>query len=179
MTLPRIPLSVKEAAASLRSGEMTSVELTTAVLARADEVDSQIGAYLVRFDDEALATAKQADAELAAGVDRGPLHGIPVGVKDILAAHEGPTTAQSLILDPAWGAGKDAPIVKRLRAAGAVITGKLTTMEFAIGMPDPSKPFPIPRNPWDPGHWTGGSSSGTGNGVAAGAMLGGLGTDTG
>ena len=172
-------MSVKDAAASLRSGEMTSVELTTAVLARADEVDAQIGAYLARFDEPALAAAERADTELAAGVDRGPFHGIPVGVKDILAASEGPTTAQSLILDPAWGAGKDAPIVKRLREAGAVITGKTTTMEFACGMPDPTKPFPIPRNPWDLGTWPGGSSSGTGNGIAAGLFLAGIGTDTG
>jgi aspartyl-tRNA(Asn)/glutamyl-tRNA(Gln) amidotransferase subunit A len=177
--MAEIPLSVKDAASKLRSGEMTSVELTTAVFARADAVDAQIGAYLARFDEPALAAAERADKELAAGVDRGPFHGIPVGVKDILAASEGPTTAQSLILDPTWGAGKDAPIVKRLRAAGAVITGKTTTMEFACGMPDPTKPFPIPRNPWDLGTWPGGSSSGTGNGIAAGLFLAGIGTDTG
>src|SRR5579859_7957822 len=173
------PLSVQEAAARLRTGELTSVELTAAVYQRADEFDARVGTYLARFDDQALGTAALADKELAAGVDRGPLHGIPVGVKDILAAREGPTTAQSLILDPAWGAGKDAPIVKRLRDAGAVITGKLTTMEFAIGMPDPTKPFPIPRNPWDLRTWPGGSSSGTGSGIAAGMFLAGIGTDTG
>jgi aspartyl-tRNA(Asn)/glutamyl-tRNA(Gln) amidotransferase subunit A len=102
-----------------------------------------------------------------------------VGVKDILAAGEGPTTSQSLVLDPAWGEGKDAPIVSRLRAAGAVITGKSTTMEFAVGMPDKTKPFPLPRNPWDLNTWPGGSSSGTGSGVAAGMFLAGIGTDTG
>jgi aspartyl-tRNA(Asn)/glutamyl-tRNA(Gln) amidotransferase subunit A len=174
-----IPRTVQHAAAKLRSGELTSVALTEAVFARADEFDAQLGTYLVRFDDQALASAQQADAELAAGADRGPFHGIPIGVKDILAASEGPTTAQSLILDPAWGAGKDAPIVKRLRQAGAVITGKVTTMEFAIGMPDFTKPFPIPRNPWDLRTWPGGSSSGTGNGIAAGLFLAGIGTDTG
>jgi aspartyl-tRNA(Asn)/glutamyl-tRNA(Gln) amidotransferase subunit A len=175
----QIPLSVQDAAARLRSGEITSVGLTEAVFARADDLDAEIGTYLVRFDDTALAAAARADQELASGVDRGPFHGIPVGVKDILAAAEGPTTAQSLILDPAWGAGKDAPIVRRLRQAGAVITGKVTTMEFAIGMPDPTKPFPIPRNPWDVRTWPGGSSSGTGNGIAAGLFLAGIGTDTG
>jgi aspartyl-tRNA(Asn)/glutamyl-tRNA(Gln) amidotransferase subunit A len=174
-----IPLTVEDAAAKLRSGELTSVALTEAVYARADELDAQTGTYLARFDEQALATAAQADAELADGQDRGPLHGIPVGVKDILAASEGPTTAQSLILNPDWGAGKDAPIVARLRAAGAVITGKVTTMEFAIGMPDQTKPFPIPRNPWDLETWPGGSSSGTGNGIAAGMFLAGIGTDTG
>jgi aspartyl-tRNA(Asn)/glutamyl-tRNA(Gln) amidotransferase subunit A len=174
-----IPLSVQDAAKQLRSGELSSVDLTRAVLARADELDADLGTYLVRFDEQALASATQADKELAAGMDRGPFHGIPVGVKDILAASEGPTTAQSLILDPAWGAGKDAPIVTRLRGAGAVITGKTTTMEFACGMPDPTKPFPIPRNPWDLATWPGGSSSGTGSGIAAGMFLAGIGTDTG
>src|SRR5690606_17297805 len=117
--------------------------------------------------------------ELAAGVDRGPLHGIPFGIKDIISAAGGPTTAQSLILDPTWGDQGDAPVVSRLRQAGAVVVGKTTTMEFACGMPDFDKPFPIPRNPWDLDRWPGGSSSGTGNGLAAGIFLGGLGTDTG
>jgi aspartyl-tRNA(Asn)/glutamyl-tRNA(Gln) amidotransferase subunit A len=117
--------------------------------------------------------------ELAAGVDRGPLHGIPIGVKDILAAPEGPTTAQSLILDRTWGAGKDAPVVRRLHQAGAVIVGKTTTMEFAVGLPEANKPFPVPVNPWRPELWPGGSSSGTGSGVAAGFFLAGIGSDTG
>ncbi|UBU17495.1 amidase [Nonomuraea gerenzanensis] len=172
------PLTLSDAATALRGGEVTSVALTEEALARADRLDGELGTYLARFDDSALRAAKQADQELAAGVDRGPLHGIPFGVKDIIAAAEGPTTAQSLVLDPAWGAGRDAPVVARLRAAGAVITGKVTTMEFACGMVDPSKPFPVPRNPWEPGTWPGGSSSGTGNGVAAGMFLAGLGTDT-
>jgi aspartyl-tRNA(Asn)/glutamyl-tRNA(Gln) amidotransferase subunit A len=174
-----IPLTVKEAGARLRVRELSSVELTRAVVARADQLDGRLGTYLARFDEQALEAAARADAELAAGVDHGPLHGIPVAVKDILAAQEGPTTAQSLVLDLAWGAGKDAPIVTRLREAGAVITGKTTTMEFACGMPDPTKPFPLPRNPWDLGTWPGGSSSGTGSGIAAGMFLAGIGTDTG
>jgi aspartyl-tRNA(Asn)/glutamyl-tRNA(Gln) amidotransferase subunit A len=138
-----------------------------------------LGTYLRRFDESALVAAANADEELAKGIDRGPLHGIPIGVKDIIATDEGPTTAQSLILDPTWGEQGDAPVVERLRKAGAVITGKTTTMEFACGMPDPSKPFPVPRNPWDLDRWPGGSSSGTGSGVATGMFLGGLGTDTG
>ena len=174
-----IPLTVTDAAAKLRSGELTSVELTEAVLARADQLDAQLGAYIARFDDAALAAAEAADRDLAAGVDKGPYQGIPVGIKDILADKDGPTTAQSLILDPAWGEGKDAPVVARLRAAGAVITGKTTTMEFATGLPDATKPFPLPRNPWSLDHWSGGSSSGTGSGVAAGMFLAGIGTDTG
>lgn len=177
--MTHFPLSIAEAADRLRDGSLTSVGLTEAALARAEAHDELLGVYLARFDESALAAAKQADEELASGRDRGLLHGIPIGVKDIIAAADGPTTAQSLILDQAWGAGKDAPVVARLKAAGAVLTGKLTTMEFAIGMPDRTKPFPLPRNPWDPTTWPGGSSSGTGAGVAAGFVLGGLGTDTG
>ena len=104
---------------------------------------------------------------------------MPIGVKDILATREGPTTAQSLILDPGWGDQPEGPVVSRLRDAGAIVMGKTTTMEFAIGYPDRSKPFPVPRNPWNPDHWTGGSSSGTGGGIAAGLFPTGLGTDTG
>jgi aspartyl-tRNA(Asn)/glutamyl-tRNA(Gln) amidotransferase subunit A len=173
------PRTLAEAAAALRDGTVTSVELLAEATAKADALDGELGVYLHRFDDEAVAWAQQADADFAAGIDKGPLQGIPTGVKDILAMAEGPTTAQSLVLDPEWGAGKDAIVVERLKAAGAVITGKVSTMEFASGLPDPEKPFPLPRNPWDTDTWPGGSSSGTGAGVAAGMFLCGIGTDTG
>jgi aspartyl-tRNA(Asn)/glutamyl-tRNA(Gln) amidotransferase subunit A len=174
-----LPLTVTDAASLLRAGKTTSVELTSALIARADRMDPQTGTYVTRLDDYALATAEQADKDFANGIDKGPYQGIPIGIKDILAMAEGPTTANSLILDRAWGEGKDAPVVARLKAAGAVITGKLTTSEFAIGSPDPTKPFPIPRNPWDLNRTPGGSSAGTGNGVAAGLIFAGIGTDTG
>ncbi|MEL6984176.1 MAG: amidase, partial [Actinomycetota bacterium] len=173
------PLTITDAAAALRAGTTTSVELVQACLDRADAVDEQLGVFLARFDDDALTAAAAADAELAAGQDRGPLHGIPIGVKDIIASKEGPTTAQSLVLDPAWAGSEDAVVVERLREAGAIVVGKAATLEFAIGIADPDKPFPIHRNPWDPDRWPGGSSAGTGSGVAAGCFLGGLGTDTG
>jgi aspartyl-tRNA(Asn)/glutamyl-tRNA(Gln) amidotransferase subunit A len=172
-------LTIQRAATDLRSGATTSTELTEAALTRADHLDERVGVFLARFADSARERAAQADRELAAGIDLGPLHGIPLGIKDILAAAEGPTTAQSLVLDPAWGAGKDAPVTRRLRAGGAVIVGKTTTLEFAMGFPDAEKPFPIPRNPWDLDRWAGGSSSGSGSGVAPGMMLGAIGTDTG
>lgn len=176
--MTELPKTLTDAADALRAGTVTSVALTEAAIEAADRLDSTIGTYLARFDEYALERAAQADAELARGEDRGSLHGIPFGVKDILAMAEGPTTAQSLVLAPEWGAGKDAPVVARVKEGGAVITGKTTTMEFACGMPDETKPFPIPRNPWDPATWPGGSSSGTGSGVAAGMFLAGLGTDT-
>jgi aspartyl-tRNA(Asn)/glutamyl-tRNA(Gln) amidotransferase subunit A len=174
-----IPLTVTDAAGRLRDGTLTSRALIEAIIERADRIDPHIGCYVTRLDDYARERADVADCELADGIDRGALHGIPIGVKDILAMAEAPTTANSLVLDRGWGAGKDAPVVARLKAAGAVITGKVTTSEFAIGFPDPTKPFAIPRNPWDLDCTPGGSSAGTGNGIAAGLFLAGIGTDTG
>jgi aspartyl-tRNA(Asn)/glutamyl-tRNA(Gln) amidotransferase subunit A len=172
-------LTIADAAAALDAGTVTSCELVEEALATADAC-SDLGVYITRFDGSAIAAAKTADAERSAGKARGPLHGIPLGIKDIISTVEGPSTAQSVILDPEWSAGEgDAPVVARLRAAGAVITGKVTTYEYAIGFPDPDKQFPIPRNPWNLDYSPGGSSSGTAAGVAAGLFLGGLGTDTG
>jgi aspartyl-tRNA(Asn)/glutamyl-tRNA(Gln) amidotransferase subunit A len=172
-------LTLSEVSAAIHTGATTSSSLTAALLEKADRLDPLLGTYLARFDESALAAAAELDAELANGQDRGPLHGVPIAIKDIIATDDGPTTAQSLILDPAWSDQGDAPVVARLRAAGAVIIGKTSTMEFACGCPDATKPFPVPRNPWDTTTWPGGSSSGTGSGVAAGLFYGGLGTDTG
>jgi aspartyl-tRNA(Asn)/glutamyl-tRNA(Gln) amidotransferase subunit A len=164
--------------AALRAGATTSVEVVRRLLARADVHDPVLGVYLSRFDDAALAAASGADAELAAGRDRGPLHGIPLGIKDLIATREGPTTAQSVV-DHRWHAVRaDAPVITRLRAAGAVLLGKVATMEFGVGGPVGQPSFRVPRNPWHSGHWTGGSSSGTGSGIAAGLFPAGLGTDT-
>jgi aspartyl-tRNA(Asn)/glutamyl-tRNA(Gln) amidotransferase subunit A len=164
-TEAELPVTIEAAAAALRDGTVTSVAL---MLARAERHDGWLGSLIARFDDTALDRARQADADLAAGKDLGPLHGMPIAIKNILAAHEGPTTAQSVVLNPEWGAGKDAPVVSRLRAAGAVIVGKTTTMEFAIGLREADKPFPVLVNPWNPEVWSGGSYPGSGSGVAAG-----------
>jgi aspartyl-tRNA(Asn)/glutamyl-tRNA(Gln) amidotransferase subunit A len=174
-----LPLTIRDAAAELRAGTLTSVALTTAVLDTIAQQDAVLGAYVTVTGDAALAAAAAADADFAAGVDRSPLQGIPLAVKDIIATRDAPTTANSRVLDPDWGAGVDAPVVARLRAAGAVTVGKTTTSEFACGLPDPTKGFPIPRNPWNLEHTASGSSAGTGIAVAAGLALGGLGTDTG
>lgn len=171
--------SLLDAADAIRDGSTTSSKLTAAALARADEIDPLIGVYINRCDETALAAAEQADADFARGIDRGPLQGIPIGIKDILATKDAPTTAQSLVLDPDWGNGEDAVSVERLRRAGAVIVGKTTTMEFAHGLPDPDSPFPLPRNPWNLERWAGGSSSGSASGVATGLFFAGIGTDTG
>lgn len=171
-------LTITDAEAALRSGETTSVELVEHAIAVSDALDVEVGSFLNRFVDQSIKGARAVDARLAAGEEVGPLAGIPLGIKDIITTSEAPSTAQSLILDPAWSNG-DAVVVSRLRDAGAIVMGKTTTMEFAIGMPDPTKPFPIPKNPWDLSRWAGGSSSGSGSSVATGAVLGALGTDTG
>ncbi|MEL3949967.1 MULTISPECIES: amidase [Streptomyces] len=173
------PLTLSETALALRAGTVTSVGLTEAAIAAADRHDGALGVYLARFDERARAAALRADEELARGLDRGPLHGIPFGVKDTIAVADGPTTAQSLVHDRAWWAGRDAPVVARLRAAGAVITGKTTAMEFGCGLPEEDEPFPFPRNPWRPDLWAGGSSSGSASGVAVGFFTAALGGDTG
>ncbi|MEI5098120.1 amidase [Streptomyces sp. PmtG] len=172
-------MTLTQAAEALREGRVTSVGLVEAAIAEAERSDDVLGVYLTRFDERARAAARRADEELASGVDRGPLHGIPFGVKDTIAVAEGPTTAQSLVHDRNWWAGRDAPVVARLRAAGAVITGKTTAMEFGCGLPQADKPFPFPRNPWRTDRWAGGSSSGSASGVAAGMFAAALGSDTG
>lgn len=152
-----LPLTISASAAALRDGSLTSVGLLRAVQARADALDGKLGVYMRRLDDNALAAAAKADEEPAAGIDKGPLHGIPIGIKDIISTADEPTTAQSLILRPEFGAEHgDALTVARLRAAGAVIAGKLTTSEYACGTPDDSKEIPRPRSPFNPDHWTAG-----------------------
>ncbi|WUW25591.1 amidase [Streptomyces sp. NBC_01463] len=168
--------TLADAASALRSGAVGSAELVTAALADAEVLDPLLGVYVTRFPEQALAAARAADS-LPAG-DRGPLHGLPLAVKDNLATAEGPATAQSPVHDPHWWRGLDAPAVARLRGAGAVVLGKTTMAEYAMGRPDPAHTFPVPRNPWDPERWTGGSSTGNGAGIAAGLFLGALGSDT-
>jgi aspartyl-tRNA(Asn)/glutamyl-tRNA(Gln) amidotransferase subunit A len=177
--VPDLPLTIRDAAAALRAGEVTAVALATTALARATASFDTLGAFIHLIEDGAMAAAEAADADLAAGVDQGPLQGVPLAVKDIISTQDAPTTASSRVLRPGWGGGVDAPVVARLRAAGAVIVGKASTNEFASGPPDPDKGFPMPKNPWDLERTAGGSSSGTGVAVAAGLALGGLGTDTG
>ena len=103
-----IPKSIVAAADALRSGELTSVALTEEFLSRAHAANDVLGAFIEIADETALAAARQADADLAAGIDKGPLQGIPLGIKDIIATVEAPTTANSRVMDPAWGAGRDA-----------------------------------------------------------------------
>ena len=175
----RLPETILEAGRALRSGELGARELTEAMLARADLIDGRLGTYVTRMDESALRDAERADEELAASIDTSPLLGIPVAVKDVIGTGGAPTTGQSAVRDPRAESMGEASVVRALREAGAVVLGKTTTMELAIGTPAPEDVFPFPRNPWDMDRWAGGSSSGTASGLAAGLFLGGLGTDTG
>ncbi len=177
--MPELPQTIVEAGQWLRSGKITAAELTQAMLARCHAAQERLGAFIVITDEAAMAAARAADADFARGIDRGPLQGIPLGIKDLLATSDAPTTANSRVFDTAWGKRADATVVRKLRAAGAVLLGKLVLHEFAIGWPDPETGFPIAKNPWDPARTPGGSSSGTGAAVCAGLVLGGLGSDTG
>lgn len=173
------PASIADAASRIRSGALSAHELVRAVQRRADALDGRLGCFVTRDDAGALAAAGRADRELSAGLDRGPLHGIPLGIKDIIAVEGMPTTGQSPSMRENFHGGRDAEVVVRLRRAGAIVVGKTSTMEYAIGMPDPAHPFPSPRNPYCLERWAGGSSSGSASGLAAGLFLGALGTDTG
>ncbi|MBI2760022.1 MAG: amidase [Chloroflexi bacterium] len=176
--MSQLPLTITEAAESLRSRKISAVELTRALLARTEASQETIAAFITITAEGAMAAARKADADFAAGIDRGPLQGIPLAIKDIITTSDAPTTANSNILDRAWGERGDAPVTRKLREAGAALTGKLGLSEFAIGRPDPATGFRIPKNPWNLERSPGGSSSGTGAAIAAGLILGGLGTDT-
>ncbi|WP_110241596.1 amidase [Nocardioides gilvus] len=174
------PPGIADIHRSLRAGETDAVTVLADFEQRADLWEPALGIYLHRDRERAHAAARDVDRALAAGQSVGPLAGVPIGVKDIVRTHDAPTTGQSLVSP--WVAagswGPDATVVRRLRQAGAVITGKTTTLEHALGFSDPEKGFPLPRNPYSASHWTGGSSCGSGSGVAVGAFAGAVGTDT-
>src|SRR5436305_2268240 len=150
----------------------------TALLERIDRLDPKLNAFIRLDGDAAMAAARAAETEIDLGRLRGSLHGVPVGIKDIIDVAGLPTTCHSKILIDNVAAA-DAVCVSRLRGAGAIIVGKLSTHEFAIGGPSFDLPWPPARNPWNTDHHPGGSSSGSGAGVAAGLFPMALGSDTG
>lgn len=163
---------------AIRSGVVTARDRVEAALALADQYDVDYGVYITRTDAVALATADAADASAAAGDPVLPLSGVTVAIKDLIATDFAPTTAQSRVHPRRLYGGRDAPVVSRLRNAGAAITGKTSLAEHALGRPDPATGFPVPRNPWDPARWPGGSSCGSAIAVALGLADAALGTDT-
>ncbi|WP_063762702.1 amidase [Streptomyces sp. NRRL S-1448] len=171
----RLPyeLSLADAAEAIAARELSPVELTDSVLERIAEVEGDLGAYVTVSADEARKAATQAEQDIAAGRHRGPLHGIPMTLKDLIDAAGLPTTASSRVRAH-HTALKDSAVAARLRSAGAVLLGKTHTHEFAYGLTTPQT-----RNAWAADRVAGGSSGGSAVAVAAGAATFALGTDTG
>ncbi|KKB79313.1 hypothetical protein VW35_08870 [Devosia soli] len=173
-----LDLDIAELGARLRDGRLTSVALIEATLQRIAERDASYLAFYAVASKQARLDAQKADAELAEGQDRGPLHGIPVGIKDMIDVSGMATTANAPGRREAV-ATADAEVVRRLREAGAVVIGKLATYEWGTVGPDKRGLFPPAKNPWSLEHITGGSSSGCAVAVAGGLVRTTIGTDTG
>ena len=170
-------LTIGEAHELLKKKEITSVELTKAVLDRIDEVEPEIDAYITVAADMAMAQAGEADRAIAAGKCQ-PLTGIPVAIKDLMCIEGLPTTCASKILENFYPP-YDAHVVQKLRAAGAVFVGKLNMDEFAMGSSTENSGFKPTRNPWNQARIPGGSSGGSAAAIAADMCIGALGSDTG
>ena len=170
---PPYRLTIAEAGTEIRAGRLSCEELTLSVLRRIEETEPVIHAYVEILAEQALAEAGSSSAELRSGLDRGPLHGIPLAIKDIIDIAGSATRCGSAVRADAAPATKDAAVVTQLRRAGAVILGKTVTHEFAGGVLSPPA-----RNPWDPSRIPGGRSGGSAASVAAGSCLGSVGTDT-
>ncbi|MBO0765247.1 MAG: amidase [Hyphomicrobiaceae bacterium] len=177
-TIPLNELSIAEAGRRLRAGTLTSAALTQHALSRIAALDPLLNSFVLVTGERALGDAERADRELKAGLDRGPLHGIPYALKDIYATAGIRTTCHSKLLIDNVPA-EDCVVEAKFRAGGAVLLGKLATHEFAFGGPSFDLPFPPARNPWNLDHFTGGSSSGSGAAVAAGLVRTAMGSDTG
>ena len=175
-TTPLHYRSLRDVATLIETGELSSVELTSLMLDRIGTVDGQLRSYATVMADQAMDAARAADAEIGNGGYRGPLHGVPIAVKD-LCYTRGVRTMGGLGVRADFVPDYDATVVTRLQAAGAVILGKLNLTEGAMAAYHPD--FSIPVNPWNPDLWPGVSSSGSGVATAAGLCFGALGSDTG
>ncbi len=171
-------LTLQELAGRTRAREVSPVEATEATLERIERLNPKLNSFITVMAEQALADARAAESEIASGRHRGPLHGVPIGVKDLCATKGVPTTAASKIL-AGWVPDQDATVVRKLRDAGAVIVGKTHLHEFAFGATGVNPHYGPARNPWDTSRITGGSSSGSANAVAAGLCFAAIGSDTG
>ena len=171
-------LSIAEMGRQLRAGSITAEMLARDALARVAARDGALHAFVLVTEERALADARRADEERKSGRDRGPFHGIPYALKDIYDTAGIRTTCHSkLRLHNV--PNEDSVAAARLRDAGGVLLGKLATHEFAIGGPSFDLPFPPARNPWNPAHVTGGSSSGSATAIGARMVRMAMGSDTG
>lgn len=169
-------VSIAELSDRIRNKDISPVEVVRATLDRIDRLEPQLNAYNTVFADQAVAEARQAEADIGRGDYRGPLHGIPIGIKDIYEC--GPTTCGSESLAD-YVADQDCTSVAKLKQAGAIVVGKTATYEFAYGFPTTQSYFKPTRNPWSLDHDAGGSSSGTAASTAAGLAYAGMGSCTG
>lgn len=169
-------LSIAELAPRIEKRELSPVTVAQAQLARIAACDATLGSYALVMGDAAMAQAEAAEAEIAAGRYRGPLHGVPIGIKD-LCWTKGTATAAGMAIHKDFRPGEDATVVRRLKDAGAVLLGKLQLTEGAYSDHHPSVTPPL--NPWHHDYWTGISSSGAGVATAAGLCHGAVATDTG
>src|SRR5271154_6675129 len=160
----------------IRRRRLSSAELTGAILQRITKLNGQYGAYATVLPERALERAKAADAEIARGLWRGPLHGVPIAVKDLCYTTFAPTCAGTTIFK-AFTPSFNATVVERLEDGGAVILGKLQMTEGAYTSHHPEVPAPL--NPWNTDYWVGSSSTGSGVATSAGLCYGSLGSDTG
>jgi amidase len=168
--------SLSSAADAIRDGQISPVELTVKLLSRIDSVDGQLMSYATVMTEQAMEAAREAEQEIQAGKYKGPLHGMPIAVKD-LCFTAGTRTMGGLKVLREFVPSYDATVVRKLREAGAVILGKLNLTEGALS--GYHRDFPIPVNPWGENLWAGVSSSGSGVATAAGLCFASLGTDTG
>jgi aspartyl-tRNA(Asn)/glutamyl-tRNA(Gln) amidotransferase subunit A len=168
--------SIPEIGALYRSGNLSPVELTRLCLERTEALDPVLNAFITVTAEQAMLQAEQAERELHSGHDRGPLHGIPIALKDLIDTAGTRTTCASRILRERVP-DQDAAIVRRLEAAGAISLGKTNCSEFAMGVPHPD--YGQSNNPWDPARTSGASSGGSAAAVAAGLCFAAVGTDTG
>ncbi len=171
-------LTIEEFGRRLRAGDATAEAVTEACLERIDADNPRLNAFITVTAAEARRQAREADRELAAGHDRGPLHGVPISVKDLLDVRGTATTAASRVREGHM-ALHDAPAIAHLRAAGAVFVGKTNLHEFAFGTTTEDSAFGQGHNPHDPSRSPGGSSGGSAAGIVAGMSLASIGTDTG
>ncbi len=170
--------SIAQIAAQIRKGDISPVELIEGTLEAIDQCEPQLNAFITVFHDESLERARQAETEIRDGTDLGPLHGMPIALKDIIYVEGTQSTAGSNFFShesPRF----DAALVSRLKDAGAVIIGKTNLHEFAFGVTTENPHFGATANPWDTSRVPGGSSGGSAAAVVAGCCAGALGSDTG
>ncbi len=168
--------TITEISEGIASKQLSPVDVTSAMLQRIEQRDSRLKSYATVMTEQAMAAARAAEREINAGTYRGPLHGVPIAVKDLCFTKGVRTMGAAKVLAdhiPTF----DGTVIAKLKAAGAILLGKLNLTEGAMGGYNPE--FNIPKNPWNPDRWTGSSSSGSGVATAAGLCFGSLGSDTG